>query len=115
MIWYLFLQIFGENKFELEVIEQLDSPCLQNETAIWYLPGPVTTREQNQLMRLTEYVEERELHLIPDSINCFHSFEKPSLLLVDDNNDLRGIYDLTIREVDRAMVEIDLLMTLQNE
>ena len=61
------------------------------------------------------YVVDRNLKLVTDSDSCFNTFITPSILLVDNKNDLRGVYDLSIKGIDRAMVEIDILLTLQDE
>ena len=66
----------------------------------------------NQLSRLTSYLEERQVPLVIDSLNCLNFGEQQALLLVDHMDSLRGAYGLEIKEVDRAIVEVDLLQSL---
>ena len=96
-------------------MKSLSESCLQNETVTYYLPDNLTISQQNQLDRFSIYAVEQNVKLIVDSNRCFNSFITPSILLVDHQNNLRGIYDLSLVEIDRALIEIDLLSKLQDE
>ena len=111
--WYLFLQLFGENKFELEVIRPLDGDCFESTNTVFLLESSITVEEENELNRLIRFLKEQQIKLITDSV-CLSDVSTP-LALVDEDNQLRGTYDLSILEVDRAIVEIQLLKKLQEE
>ncbi len=111
--WYLFLQIFGENKFRLDVIEQLDDACLQQVNQIVYLPEFSDPEQEEELNRLFDYAVSRKVTATVDT-ECLNRFRKP-ILLIDSLKRLRGSYDMTIVEIDRAIVEIDLLLKLQQD
>lgn len=113
--WYLFLQVFGENKFELDVIRKIDASCVLSENQfILVKKSEFNISEVNQFQRLTDFINLQHLTLNRDSV-CFDSLSQNTLLLVDRDQQLRGIYDLSILEIDRAIVELDLLQTLQTE
>jgi hypothetical protein len=108
------LQFFGENEFELAVLDSLEATCLESRDAIYFLPADLSIDEQNELNRLKKSITDRNFLFVIDTSNCFKDFEHPSLLLVDENRQLRGKYKLKTLEIDRAVVEVDLLMSLQN-
>lgn len=114
VIWYLFLQLFGENQFELEVLGKLDSSCLSAQSTVFLLHKDYDMESQNQLRRLSTFLEDHDIILFKDSMNCFSIPEQPPLMLVDGENNLRGRYDITLKEIDRIMVEVDLLKSLEN-
>lgn len=111
--WYLFLQLFGENKFELEVIRSLDNDCLEGINTVFLLSSSISVEEKNELNRLSRFLDEQQIKLNTDSL-CLTDVTTP-LALVDRDKQLRGTYGLSILEIDRAIVEIRLLLKLQED
>ncbi len=111
--WYLFLQFFGENKFELQVINQLEDSCLIEENAFYLNKSQITPLEENEVKRLKSFTDSENIKLILNS-GCL-SEKEFSLLLVDRKKQLRGEYDLSILEIDRALIEAELLLKLQKD
>ncbi|MFT5569724.1 MAG: hypothetical protein ACI8QD_000413 [Cyclobacteriaceae bacterium] len=115
VIWYLFLQIFGENQFVLSPIRQIESACVLEREQVVFKQRGLTTDEVNQLQRLRSKLSERSLEFMIDSVDCFPDSSQHSLFLVDQDKYLRGAYFLTILEVDRLIVEADLIRVISNE
>lgn len=108
--WYLFLQSFGENQFELTPLRSVESTCLTADVSI-ILTQPVTgIPEGNQFARLRNLVDPR-ISIVVDTMNCIPDTSDEKLYLIDEKY-LRGAYFLTIDDVDRLIVEQDLLLTL---
>lgn len=117
VIWYLFLQVFGENKFHLEVISNdfLKQECfVAGNNAFYFLKEPETTDQKNEFERLKQYANSNGITLKQISSDCYVSYDTSAIIfLVDIENKLRGSYSFDILEIDRAIVEADLLLTLQ--
>ena len=111
VFWYLFLQLFGENQFELQPIRDFQSDCFKNSVSIIVTQSPEGIDEENQLDRLVNKVDNRQVRVLVDSLNCIPDSSAEKLYLIDGTQ-LRGAYLLTIDEVDRLLVEQDLLLTL---
>ena len=111
VFWYLFLQLFGENQFELQPIRDFQSDCFKNSVSIIVTQSPEGIDEENQLDRLVNKVDNRQVRVLVDSLNCVPDSSAEKLYLIDGTQ-LRGAYLLTIDEVDRLLVEQDLLLTL---
>jgi len=115
VFWYLFLQVFGENKFELPVLylKGIETSCLRDSPTFIYREGPTSTAEENQFKRLEQYSISNSFGFIPYDSACIASdFEVEDFILVNRKGDIIGNYPLTILEVDRAIAEGDLLIEL---
>jgi hypothetical protein len=114
--WYLFLQLFGENKFELPTITTIEASCNLTPNTLYRLPRELTIGQNNELRRLEDKLDGNvELQDYSGSGDCFEEFGEADLILLGMNNEVKGIYQLTIEEVDRAIVECDLLIHLMSE
>jgi hypothetical protein len=111
--WYLFLQLFGENKFELAVEEDATSYCSIDRISFVFTGVHMNTDERNQFARLKEFCDSKKITIFENPVDCTPKNEKALLFLIDDQKQIRGFYGLTIRDIDRAIVELDLLLTLQ--
>ncbi len=99
----------------MEIIQSLEAPCLDGSNTLYFQSRGLDVEESNQLHRLSEYLDRKGINFFYDTTNCFEGYELPSLLLVDKEGNLRGVYSLDLKDVDRAMVETDLLLKLENE
>ena len=113
--WYLFLQAFGQNQFQLEPIGMVEETCKLGSGTLYILDTSVVDDEKLQLRRLTLQLTENDwsYEFYTFKENCFGEFNKYPLILVGDNREIIGHYELTIEEVDRVLVEFDLLNHLQ--
>lgn len=105
VIWYLFLQLFGTNEFELPTLGNVDSTCVPAELSVVIIDLPVTTEARNQSNRVEQN------HLTRDLINRENqgcSFEDWDLLLVAPNGEIKGAYLWEIAEIDRLITEVEL-------
>ena len=108
VFWYLFLQLFGENKFELYPIRLVEHTCWNASDLIFLVRHPENVAQENQLTRLETLLSDRSVQLTKDSVNCLVDTATHALYLFDQKK-LIGYYDLTILEVDRLIVELDLM------
>lgn len=111
--WYLFLQLFGENKFELSVVEDASSYCSIDQICIVYTGDQMNTDERNQFVRLREFCESKNITIFENPTECLPKIENSVLYLIDNQKQIRGFYGLTIRDIDTAIIELDLLLSLQ--
>ena len=113
IIWYLFLQVFGENKFELEPIRMLNETCSIAPNKVYLAKMPASLDEENQLNRLKFQLKSRGELVQEGSVQCISDTAQFPLYMIDDKQQLRGMYDLTILDVDRLIVEIDLIKEME--
>ena len=111
----MFLQAFGQNQFQLEPIGMVEETCKLESGTLYILDTSVVDDEKLQLRRLTLQLTENDwsYEFYTFKENCFGEFNKYPLILVGDNREIIGHYELTIEEVDRVLVEFDLLNHLQ--
>lgn len=106
--WYLFLQAFGENRFDLPVFEKAVSECtVMDKKALVRLDKTVGLLKPNERQRvITKLMDIGEVELIEaNSDSCKWSYE---MSLVDHDGMIRGIYEFNREEVDRLMAEVDI-------
>jgi hypothetical protein len=115
VIWYLFLQLFGNNQFDLQVIQPnfLEGDCQAREVTLFYREEIENPTFKNQFNRIKQYAQSKGIKFKPMT-DCISNAEY-DLYLVDQENQLRGEYTYEILEVDRAEVEIDLLNKINKE
>ncbi len=106
--WYLFLQAFGENKFDLPVIEKAYTECEEPANfAILRLDSLAARSKPNERQRvITKLMDIGEVKLVEGSSeSCKWSYP---MSFVDHDGMIRGIYDFNREEVDRLMAEVDI-------
>lgn len=113
VFWYLFLQVFGENKFELAPIRTLSANCSIQPAQVYLSRQPSNIAEENQVSRLLSSIADRAIMIDSSYVSCIADTATYPLYLIDEKQRLRGCYDLTILEVDRLLVEIDLIEEMQ--
>jgi len=113
--WYLFLQAFGQNQFQLSPVGMVDEICELASGTLYILDTSVIDDEKLQLQRLVVQFTDNEwpYHYYSSSEVCFGVFNKFPLILVGDNREIIGNYKLSIEEVDRVIVEFDLFNHLR--
>lgn len=115
VFWYLFLQLFGDNKFELAVIDEVSNVCDTSGFGLYVLENPTSISEINQYERLVIFLKSKAIPLYESVDPCLKENFGGSILLIDEIEQIRGIYGYSIQEIDRTMVETDLLLNLLNE
>lgn len=111
--WYLFLQAFGENKFDLPVLGAWDAGCIDDQGFV-LIDGASVTGMVNEKVRVRKKLEStpqlRYYELSMDS--CELSAE---MYLVDEDGQIRGVFSVNREEVDRLLAEIDIyVLNLEN-
>ena len=109
MIWYLFLQFFGTNEFELPTLGRVDQACVPSGLSVIFISAPSTTEARNQANRIEQN------HLTSELINkegpeC--RFENWDLILVTEEGEIKGAYLWEIAEIDRLITEVELYHTI---
>lgn len=107
LVWYLFLQLFGENKFDLPKIRKWDQNCLELRDASLLVDSAAFASYPNQLRRIEMRMsKQKSIELVgfsADGCGEVHDF-----FLVDREGWIRGEFDVSREEVDRLMAEIDI-------
>ncbi len=106
--WYLFLQTFGENKFDLPVIQAWDDECY-NERDFVYLNVSDSVEHPNEIARLRVKLS------VSDNIKNIEFSDNRCALnsdnyLVDEEGNVRGAYELTRLDIDRFAAELDIYL-----
>lgn len=115
IVWYLFLQIFGENKFDLPKIEQWDQTCLPTDQAAVVIDPSLFGEFPNELKRINRKLAEQVvIGLEAFSVQtCSTPYD---FYLVDEDGWVRGQFEVSREEVDRLLAEIDIyLLNKRNE
>jgi hypothetical protein len=110
IFWYLVLQIFGENKFDLPKHGLIDSTCVERDNvATLLIDSSAINNHINELNRLLEQfvdIDSNDLKM-SYSINCLNNSEA---LLIDHLGVIRGEYLITREEMDRMLTEMDIYL-----
>lgn len=114
IVWYLFLQIFGENKFDLPRLRQWEESCTQISGPTLLLDSKTFDKFPNELRRIRRKMNSQdviELQEITDKCVADYDF-----YLIDEDGWVRGEFQASREEVDRLMAEIDIyLLNKKNE
>ncbi|MEP0367583.1 MAG: hypothetical protein ABJN36_07180 [Cyclobacteriaceae bacterium] len=106
--WYFILQIFGENKFELPVLEQLNKECVLVDN-VGYLQMDTSQFESHKtewkrIRKHVSNVSSALLKVVYDD-KCLNGSD---LIIVDEKGQLRGAFNISREETDRLLTEIDI-------
>ncbi|MFY0606874.1 MAG: hypothetical protein JXR10_09165 [Cyclobacteriaceae bacterium] len=114
--WYLFLQTFGENRFDLPVIGEWNSSCYQTMEQV-YINVSDSGKYTNELVRVRNKMAEvsdiKYLEVVSDSCDL-----EKEIYLIDNQGRVRGYYDLSRTDIDRFAAELDIYLlnkSLENE
>ncbi len=105
--WYLFLQFFGENKFDLPLIEKWTSECDPELKSVVVINKGSVVQHPNEMSIITEKLNNQSiltLHLV-DADTCNLDSD---IYLIDQSGQVRGKYEMNREEVDRFEAEVDI-------
>ncbi|WP_258105096.1 hypothetical protein [Marinoscillum sp. MHG1-6] len=108
--WYLILQIFGENKFDIPKFEMVADSCRIVDGAYLQLNAELWETKRNELTRIKrrfESVSDSEMKLIMEE-SCL---KDNAAVLVDEEGYYRGFYKASREETDRILTEVDIYLT----
>jgi hypothetical protein len=111
----LFLQAFGQNQFQLSPVGNVNETCNLESASLYILDTGVVDYEKLQLQRLMIKFKDNDwsYDFYNSKEDCFGEFNTYPLILVGDNREIIGYYELSSEGVDRALVEFDLFNHLQ--
>ncbi|MFT6881353.1 MAG: hypothetical protein ACI83W_000654 [Marinoscillum sp.] len=107
--WYLFLQAFGENRFDLPVLESIQNECLSNNESKVYLDSITLSSNPNEKSRIVTRLS-RQSVLNWSIIDFTQCGLDGSIILMDSLDQVRGVYEVNREEVDRFLAEIDIYL-----
>lgn len=110
VILLLTLHFFGENRMSVETNTPLKNCGLRNSEVSVHLSSPLllkTIEEKNQLARVLKALDKKKIAFDSSDYPCFG--DTLSLLMVDDENNLRGSYYLEHSDINRLFVELDIV------
>ncbi len=112
--WYFILQLFGDNKFSLELIDVVADNCNSyNAITIVSKDDTLSIVETNYMNRVIYAAEKRNSILTYETQDFFDCINQSNVDLVLLNKEgLWGSYSLSREDVDRLLTELDIL-TLQ--
>ena len=104
--WYLFLQVFGENRFDLPIMGSWGSECLSISSPALVIQSGAFDTELNLRDRVMDRMDEQ---LVIGQVIVECELEFP-VYLVDKDGMIRGQYQLSRPEVDRLLAEVDVYL-----
>ncbi|MEM6641566.1 MAG: hypothetical protein AAF616_01190 [Bacteroidota bacterium] len=111
VVWYLFLQLFGTNKFSLVLERDLGECDTATLVRVTYGFDSVSTAKRNYLQRVFYAAEKRSVLMKRqgrDFFDCVNQTEA-DLVLIDEAG-IWGGYELSREGVDRLITELDILL-----
>ena len=114
--WYLILQLFGDNRFALKLIDSIPESCESyTEITIVSRDDSLSVVETNYMNRVVYAADKRKATLIYKSQPFFDCINQSDTDLVLVNKEgLWGSYELSREGVDQLLTELDIL-TLQQQ
>jgi len=106
VLWYLFLQSFGENQFQLPVMGDWEMQCVDDREFV-FLDTSDSSTQMNEIRKVRSKIAEQELLSLYESSDVPCGLEN-DMYLVDRQGKVRGAFDMNRLEVDRLMAEIDI-------
>lgn len=112
--WYLLLQLFGDNRFSLALVDDIPKECQEYSTiSIVSKSDSLSVVETNYMNRVIYAAEKRKANLLYESQTIFDCLNQSEadLVLVNEEG-IWGSYELSREGVDQLLTELDIL-TLQ--
>ena len=110
-MWYLTLQLFGSNRFRLQLIDSISEECDQYKSiAIVSRDDSLSIVETNYMNRVVFAVDKRKAQILYKSqifFDCINQSDA-DLVLVNEKG-LWGSYSLSREGVDQLLTELDIL------
>ncbi|MBV6642441.1 MAG: hypothetical protein KI791_17105 [Cyclobacteriaceae bacterium] len=106
--WYLFLQIFGENKFDLPVINKYEQPGCDIQGPVVLSIADFVQKNPNQFERLLKSLNNNpEIGFYSIDSLCTQGYP---LIFIDKDKMVRGVYQAIREDVDRLLAEVDIYL-----
>jgi len=113
--WYLILQLFGSNRFQLNQLQEIPTACGQFQSITIILKqDSLSLTKQNYLQRVAYGAKKRAIEMVDADVQFFECLERreSDIALVSEKG-LFGMYTLSREGVDQFLTELDVLI-LQN-
>lgn len=112
--WYVFLQVFGENKFDLPLLEKYEVPGCEVQGPVVLSKLSLVQENPNQFERLIKQLNGKgSIGFYSIDHECMMGYD---LIFVDQQEVVRGQYGSSREEVDRLLAEVDIyLLNQENE
>jgi len=108
--WYFFLQVFGSNRFAIELQSQISKECgTFEELSILYTSDLLSASQVNHLNRITYRTSVKNIPLLIDQVLFDCTGIEEDLVLLDREG-IWGVYQLDREGVDRLLTELDVLI-----
>ena len=109
--WYFFLQLFGDNKFSLELISDIPVECKgYTDISILYGSDSMSAAQINHFNRITYQATKKNIPLLLDSIGFMECVKISQGVVLVSSEGIWGSYDLSREGVDRLLTEMDILL-----
>ncbi len=112
--WYLFLQIFGSNKFALDSVVPIAEECGKiDEISVLYKGDSSATELTNYLSRVIYQTQAKEIPLVYNQSSLFECLQVTKEFVLANKDGIWGVYNLDREGVDQLLTELDILI-IQN-
>lgn len=108
--WYLILQLFGENQFDIPAYGQVAKECLVTQNAYLQLRAEGWDDRKNELNRLKRKFDSVEPAMVELVLSGKCLSDTIDAVLVDHSGVYRGFYKANRQEVDRILTEVDIYL-----
>lgn len=111
MVWYLILQLFGDNRFSLALLGTIPENCERySEITIVSKSDTLSVVETNYMNRVVYAADKRNATLLYQSASFFECINQMDADLVLINIEgIWGSYILSREGVDQLLTELDIL------
>ncbi|MCP4456648.1 MAG: hypothetical protein GY816_01270 [Cytophagales bacterium] len=103
---------FGEQKTKVPIVASLEDCEIRKETHLLLTGNSNLKNHKYQLTRVYDKILERGVELDTVTGSCFA--DTLALLLIDGRSDLRGVYKVEQRDINRLFNELDVLLMIEN-
>ncbi len=112
--WYLFLQLFGENKFVLPIISKYEVKNCEVQGPVILSKLLLVEENPNEFERLLKQLDNTsDVGFYSIDSACTIGYD---LIFLDHSEMIRGQYGSTREEIDRLLAEVDIyLLNLDRE
>ncbi|WP_462249199.1 hypothetical protein [Ekhidna sp.] len=114
--WYLILQLFGDNRFSLSLLNELPRECQQfNEITVVSISDSLSVVETNYMNRVIYAANKRKANLVYENQSFFDCINQSDVdLVLINEKGLWGAYELSREGVDQLLTELDILALQQS-
>lgn len=108
--WYLILQIYGENKFDLPKLGTIQNGCISESARATLIIDSVAVQgainEWNRLQSFISDVDTSDIRIVLGK-SCQIEF---AAVFIEAEGEVRGEYGFSREEVDRMITEMDIYL-----